>query len=308
MPKKSKNRSPSRLAQIGIKTPDRVIARILSKYKHKQLRRKDSVRADTMHNVSFQPLLTFERAMNCSKTRAKPCTREAKLLFMNDRGCPLHRRKSLLAKGAFGRAYRSCCGGNKGKACDYVTKYIRFHKSYTQYDFFREVMYAQIAGNAGLAPKILESYVTSSSRGVIVMERVTGPRLADEHARNLRIADPVELRRSAHALARRIGRLLGKLHRLGIAHGDSHDNNIIQDRDGKWKLIDFGMASEFRGSVRTNLAKIQDDYNSTLLYRESKVPSFDSHEWAYIRHYYKQLHEYLKKDLSEYSADPYTLM
>lgn len=304
MPKKSKNRSPSQLAQIGIKTPDRVIARILSKFKNKKQRH---ARVDTMQNVTFQPLLTFEQAMNCSKTRAKPCPRQAKLMFLNGRGCPSHRRKSLLAKGAFGRAYRSCCGGaSKNGECHHVTKYIRFHQSYTQYDFFREVMYAQIAGDAGLAPKILESYVTPS-RGVIVMERVSGPRLADEHARNLSITDPVDLRRSAHALARRIARLLGKLHRLGIAHGDSHDNNIIQDRDGKWKLIDFGMASEFRGSVRTNLAKIQDDYNSTLLYRESKVPSFESHEWAYIRHYYKQLHEYLKKDLSEYSEKPYQL-
>jgi serine/threonine-protein kinase len=44
------------------------------------------------------------------------------------------------------------------------------------------------------------------------------------------------------ALAREIAATYAALHALGIAHGDVHARNILVQRDGRVRLIDFGMA------------------------------------------------------------------
>lgn len=302
MPKRSKNRAPRRLADVGIQTPNSVIADIVS---HNKQHGKKSV-VLKMRDVTYKPLLDFETGHDCSGSRrsTRVCRRwsRANLVFVNGDGCRHHRRKSLIGRGAYGHVYRSCCR----KVCKYTTKYVAFTKKYSKSDFYREVMYQQIAAKAGLAPKIMESYVTDS-RGVIVMENLTGPALFEVHNNNLDIEDPIEMRKSAHTIARQIGRLLGHLHKLGIWHGDAHDHNILQDSKGQWKLIDFGMAGEFRGKVREDLAAIQEDHNTTLVYRKSRVPSYDSNQWAYTRHYYKQLDEYLIKNMRAYEKKPYVL-
>lgn len=299
----SKNRAPKRLADVGIQTPNSVIADIVS-HEKKDGRKPKSVEVK-LRNVTYKPLLDFDAGYDCTASSPnRMCNRRsrANLIFMNGKGCGNYERKNAIGRGAFGHVYRSCCG----KVCKYTTKYVKFTGKYSKSDFFREVMYQQVAARHGLAPKIIECYVTDT-RGVIVMEKLTGPMLHEVHTANLQIEDATELRQSAHAIARQIGRLLGKLHKLGIWHGDAHDHNILKDEKGNWKLIDFGMAGEFRGKVREDLAAIQEDHNTTLVYRKSRVPSYDSHQWAYTRHYYKQLDEYLIKNMRAYAKKAYVL-
>jgi len=44
----------------------------------------------------------------------------------------------------------------------------------------------------------------------------------------------------------RIGRLIGRLHRHGIVHGDLTTSNMILDSDNKIFLVDFGLGEKSR--------------------------------------------------------------
>lgn len=307
---KSKNRSPKSVAHLGIQTPHSKIRHVMNEYKkYKQQWRKKWQRTgiDDMTMVSYHPLLGFDTGLQCDHPgmrHHKTCKSapRSKLLLYNGAGCSPHRRQNLLSKGAFGKAYKSCC---KNK-CDFVTKYIRFHSKYSVHDFYREVLYGQVAGRARIAPEIVESYVTKT-HAVIMMEKLERFELMNEHEKNLQVEDAVELRSLARRLARRIGKLILSLHSLGILHHDAHDSNIVMDKSGKWKLIDFGMATEFSGDIREDLKAIQRDYDTTLLYNKRRIPSYTRHQWAYVRHYYKELYKYMQKDMENYRKHVYSL-
>ncbi|MCS7125140.1 MAG: Kae1-associated kinase Bud32 [Candidatus Bathyarchaeota archaeon] len=47
-------------------------------------------------------------------------------------------------------------------------------------------------------------------------------------------------------LFREVGRLIGKLHKYGIVHGDLTTSNMIQASDGKIFFVDFGLSEKTR--------------------------------------------------------------
>lgn len=299
MPKKSKNRSPSSLNQIGIETPQGMIQKIVQKYKLKELQLSPPV------TTKVKPLMNFDLGISChrdnNKSRKVCKTRSrARELFLNRNGCENPVRKSQVGKGAYGKVFKTCCR----KDCAFVTKYINFNDKYSPSDFYREVYCQQLAAQAGIAPLILESYVTKSN-GVIIMEQLDGPRLYDVHRELMKIKDPIKRRQAAQKLAKDIGKLFQKLHKAGLYHGDAHDNNILRDRKGNWRIIDYGRAAELGHNLKNDLKYLKNDYNYTFFYFEKCVPSFESNEWSYIRNYYKALNEYMIKDLENYMRQPY---
>ncbi len=80
-------------------------------------------------------------------------------------------------------------------------------------------------------------YMVLPSAGLIVMEYVEGPRLKEALGE---LVSPGEAGRLA-------GEILGRVHRLGIVHGDPTTSNYIV-RGGGLVLIDYGL-SEFSSDV-----------------------------------------------------------
>jgi tRNA A-37 threonylcarbamoyl transferase component Bud32 len=126
--------------------------------------------------------------------------------------------------------------------------------------FVDEVMYHQTAAKLGIAPAILDAYV-SPGKGMIVMQEVEGARTLREYMLSKKTdAEIVDT-------ARQIARLVDRLHRAGIYHGDLHDENVMVDRHGRVWLIDFGRAGAFDtrpDRVQKNLRQVEHDYEVLL--------------------------------------------
>ena len=122
-----------------------------------------------------------------------------------------------------------------------VIKKVRIPKSYRlhQIDYeirrSRTVHEAQImsdAKRAGVPTPII--YLIDVKRTTLVMEYVDGPRVK-ERLNQLPSQD-------RKVLCRRIGGLIGQLHRKGIIHGDLTTSNMILGQNDKIFFIDFGLA------------------------------------------------------------------
>ena len=90
------------------------------------------------------------------------------------------------------------------------------------------------AKKAGVPTPII--YMIDLDSSTIVMEFVKGKRLKE-------MLDKIshEERRS---LCRRIGILVGKLHKSGIIHGDLTSSNMILTPEGRIVFIDFGLSEQ----------------------------------------------------------------
>lgn len=95
-----------------------------------------------------------------------------------------------------------------------------------------EVRLMAEARAAGVAVPILYDIDLAGHR--IVMERVEGPT-----AKEVLEAGGG----TAHRIAREIGRVVGRLHRAGVVHGDLTTSNMIV-RDGRVVMIDFSLGGK----------------------------------------------------------------
>ncbi|HPB29562.1 MAG TPA: serine/threonine-protein kinase [Acidobacteriota bacterium] len=90
----------------------------------------------------------------------------------------------------------------------------------------------------------------------IVMEYVEGPTLTHFlRARPLSTSDKLRLMIQITAAVE-------EAHRQGILHRDLKPGNILTDRDGRVKLVDFGLAKVTRGVLRDRLEQA-DDFTAT---------------------------------------------
>lgn len=90
------------------------------------------------------------------------------------------------------------------------------------------------AKEAGVPTPII--FMVDLENAMIIMEYVEGKRVKDilnELPREERIK-----------ICRQIGRLIGRLHRSGIVHGDLTTSNMILTADGRIVLIDFGLSEQ----------------------------------------------------------------
>jgi len=140
------------------------------------------------------------------------------MLFIFQRGAEaeLHRERYLgmeaLAKERIEKRYRN-------RALD-----EKIRKRRTK----EECLLLSKAKEQGVRTPVIYSIDMEGKR--IVMEFVRGERLKDSlNAGNVK-------------LCREVGRLVGKLHKAGIVHGDLTTSNIIV-KDGKLVFVDFGLGS-----------------------------------------------------------------
>ncbi len=92
------------------------------------------------------------------------------------------------------------------------------------------------ARRAGVAVPIL--YDIDLVEGTIVMEFIEGPTVKEVFE---------EGGKTAMGTARELGRIVGRLHRAGIVHGDLTPSNMIV-RDGRIVMIDFSLGGKDSGS------------------------------------------------------------
>jgi serine/threonine protein kinase len=96
----------------------------------------------------------------------------------------------------------------------------------------------QLAG--GIAPRLLGRGVIDGRR-YLEIEHLTGVDAESEAAR-LRELEGDAKREALLRLSCEIARAYAVLHADGVVHGDVHPRNLLVDRDGHVRLIDFGFA------------------------------------------------------------------
>ncbi len=99
-------------------------------------------------------------------------------------------------------------------------------------------------------PRVAQVYALNFSNGnpYLVMELVSG---LDFHAR-LEKEGPLD-ERCVLRMALDVAEGLSALHREGLVHGDIKPANIVLDRDGNAKLVDFGLSGMMRHDGHGNL-------------------------------------------------------
>lgn len=90
------------------------------------------------------------------------------------------------------------------------------------------------AKEAGVPTPIV--FMVDLEEATIIMEHVEGKRIKDV-LNDLPSDERVKL-------CRQIGRLIGKLHKNGIVHGDLTTSNMILTPEGRIVLIDFGLSEQ----------------------------------------------------------------
>ncbi len=176
-------------------------------------------------------------------------------IYRNGDGCRSPRKGPKLGGGKEGTVYKMVCGKrNRGKFV------MKVYDDIYREVFVDEVMYHQTAAKLGIAPAILDAYV-SPGKGMIVMQEVEGARTLREYMLSKKTdAEIVDT-------ARQIARLVDRLHLAGIYHGDLHDENVMVDRHGRVWLIDFGRAGALDtrpDRVQKNLRQVEHDYEVLL--------------------------------------------
>lgn len=234
------------------------------------------------------PRLGFDESKNCRRLKCTGMAKDVEEIFRNGTGCKKRRQGGLIGKGMTGKAYQTKCG----RSNEYVTKWIPFTQSYNREMFYLEILCQEIAAKAGLAPRILDSWVTKKA-GVIVMEKVTGPTV--DQINRMNVMNRKNMKKGAKLLARSIADTLTRLHKLGVTHGDSHVDNMIWDEsDHRIKLIDFGRASLLdRVDRDRDVRNINRDYTYA-------VETFIEEPYDYERTLFEAISPYVKRDVNRY--------
>ncbi|MEM1565029.1 MAG: KEOPS complex kinase/ATPase Bud32, partial [Candidatus Bathyarchaeia archaeon] len=81
-------------------------------------------------------------------------------------------------------------------------------------------------------------YFVDMRDSTIIMEFIEGKQLKQ-------LLGEISAENRQH-LCRKVGELIGKLHKYGIVHGDLTTSNMIQARDGKIFFVDFGLGEKTR--------------------------------------------------------------
>jgi serine/threonine protein kinase len=183
-----------------------------------------------------------------------PKTR-AKTVYKNKDCVKYEKGKKMGDQSVYGTVFDTCCGGEKlakgglglRKDCHNITKIVNFKKikdkSATHYDsFIDEITAQQIASRHHISPDIQKAYV-SDDNGVIIMDKmaITFDQYVDEYINE----NPSHNKIISEALllAHMIADFHRRLHDLGIYHRDMKGDNVMIDRNGSWKVIDFGVAT-----------------------------------------------------------------
>ena len=179
-----------------------------------------------------------------------------------ERKCPRDWvKKKRLGIGSGGIVYRACCEDD----CSFVMKEVK-NPNIDNEMFLKEVAIQSAMSKKGLAPKI--HYVDEKLRIVIMdsLEQNFWDFMKKELSKKTLIKAKQNLFREA---TMEILDLIRKHHDLGIVHGDTHGGNIMRNTEGKWYLIDYGLAKKHKKVTKAkSLTDLHEVWNT--LYGEAK--------------------------------------
>ena len=194
----------------------------------------------------FRNILKCEKGdKRCSLADILDDKGDAALYIMydsEDKQCIYYKKGDQMGQpSAFGSVYYTCCDEkNKNpKKCKHITKIIKIMNQKDRDNFVSETFTHQYIAKAGLAPRIVKSYITEK-HGIIIMEKMKET-LGELMARTeFKKMSENKVRNIARGWATEIGRLIVNINKMGLFHNDAHANNFMTDNKGKFYMIDFG--------------------------------------------------------------------
>lgn len=143
----------------------------------------------------------------------------------------------LIKKGAEACLYLANWHGRKVIMKERLPKKYRVSALDEQIRAYRTVHEPQLireAKKAGVPTPTI--YLVDAKKAKIIMEFIEGEQIKQLLAK---VSQSQRL-----ALCRKIGKLIGKLHKNGIIHGDLTTSNMIQTPEGKIFFVDFGLGEK----------------------------------------------------------------
>lgn len=237
--------------------------------------KKKSLRKVRLSHLSDE----FDHEIEC-KDKDKRCSLKqivkdeafAAYILYNGKGCAHYKKGDKMGKSSrYGSVYYTCCNEpGRPKDCSHITKIVKFGKSSTTDMFHQEVMIQQMAAKKKIAPPVVKAYI-STKQGIVVMKRLEQT-LLDYIASFLRTSpSPAAIRQRAKKIAKQFCKLVFRLHKMGITHGDLHVNNIMFQGERMY-FIDYGKATIrpiTRGHRFNYEYRLLDDYQDWKVFANS---------------------------------------
>ena len=169
-------------------------------------------------------------------------------------------RGEELGRGVAGVVYKTCCGGR----CAYATKVFLSARDFAQ--AMREMRLQMVVAKAGLAPRIVQAGC-GGGECTIVMERIRmtlGQFVTKADRRGLTDAQQTA-----------IVRMLERVAKLGVDHGDVHSGNIAVDLPFSLRMIDFSESRKGAVNVPAQVAKLVGDLG--VLFPRLRFPVLEAY-------------------------------
>ena len=193
-------------------------------------------------------------------------------ILYNGKGCVHYKKGDKMGKSSrYGSVYYTCCNeSGRPKDCTHITKIVKFNRSSSTDMFHQEVMIQQMAAKEKIAPPVVKAYI-STKQGIVVMKKLEQT-LLDYIASFLRtFPSPAAIRERAKKIASQFCKLVFRLHKMGITHGDLHVNNIMFKGERMY-FIDYGKATIrpiTRGHRFNYEYRLLDDYQDWKVFANS---------------------------------------
>jgi hypothetical protein len=190
--------------------------------------------------------------------------------------------KHALGQGAYGATWKLCKNSDEKKNdCEYVLKKIELNRypeninkwrnNYYVESFLTEVQALVELGKTGFVPKIYNAWICGDT-GYYIMERLE----------KINFDKDFDFKQAKH--------MLEVFEKLGWVHADTHEGNLMKDKNGNLKWIDFGFAAKKNLSQNKNKNQMFNNHILNIIKRRGITT------WNYLIHrQYNILYEHLEK-------------
>jgi thiamine kinase-like enzyme len=215
------------------------------------------------------PKKYYEKIMNEDNKKGKNCYNyEKKYKMLN-----------FLGKGAYGSTSRLCKNSDEKKNdCEYVLKTFDFSKNksirhYLVESFLTEIQALVELGKTGFVPKIYNAWICGD-KAYYIMELLEKINFGTDY---------FDFRKAKH--------MLEVFEKLGWVHADTHKGNLMKDKNGNLKWIDFGFAAKKNVSQNKNENPVYRNHLLNIIYKRG-ITSWDFLKYKQYNILYESMEKY----------------
>lgn len=136
--------------------------------------------------------------------------------------------------------------------------------------FLREIQIVASMHHSGIVG-LLDSLTLVDGRDALIMEFVDGEPLDGWLGRS-----PAPSRQAVLSMLAAVAEALHHAHQKGVIHRDLKPSNVIVDREGRPRLLDFGVARRAEGSAPTDRITRTGEFTGTLAYAAPEQVTSDT--------------------------------